>query len=463
MEAAVPQTNFYYENEVKTNALAVKVLWGIFLVGHTVNGLANAVGMAETATMDFIMALIGSFVLFMAGTLVQRFGNNKPYVKYLVCTSALGGCFIVSFFIQRGVFMSPMWFAVLAICALYYDKKLIIIMSVVSFILNFFLITNAVPDFLEHLTVVNLISNPITFILGLYGITFVVQKGKEFIDNIVISQQESYIMRQKMETIIADAKKVASAALNVSEDIHKSSESFSSSIEQIASAANEFAASVQELADKSGDMAATSKQISAQASKGREDVDNALSQIDTIRQVIERVHGSVNQLVDKIKEVGAMISTINNIANQTNMLALNAAIEAARAGRHGQGFAVVADEVRRLSEEVSSTAQDISVIIEDNESEAEETVKEIISGVEQVKTSSVVIKETGLSFWEVIKSVEGVAGSIVDIANMGKELGSGSESLAATTQQQSASVYELVEMAGNLRDTSQELLDRLHE
>ncbi len=121
--------------------------------------------------------------------------------------------------------------------------------------------------------------------------------------------------------------------------------------------------------------------------RAREQFEAVQTGTQSIRDVVARSAASVQQLDQRMVEIGTFTGLITDITNQTNLLALNAAIEAARAGEHGRGFAVVADEVRSLAKRTANAAEHIREMIEGLQGETRKAVAFMESGVEDVDNS----------------------------------------------------------------------------
>ncbi len=112
-----------------------------------------------------------------------------------------------------------------------------------------------------------------------------------------------------------------------------------------------------------------------QAEKGAKIVDEAVSAINEINVLTEKLKANMDVLKEKADGISQVMTVISDIADQTNLLALNAAIEAARAGEAGRGFAVVADEVRKLAEKTMNATKEVGDAINEIQEEVKKRCK----------------------------------------------------------------------------------------
>jgi len=191
-------------------------------------------------------------------------------------------------------------------------------------------------------------------------------------------------------------------------------------------------------------------------------VDGMMAVADTVRESA----ATVEALGKSSDEIGAIISVINDIADQTNLLALNAAIEAARAGEQGRGFAVVADEVRKLAEKTTKATKEIADMIKTIQGDTKGAMSSMHEGTKQVEEGVQLASEAGESLQQIVSSVDRVTDMVRQIATAAEEQSATTEeistnitSIATVTTENADGVKQVSAASDDLAKIAEELKD----
>jgi methyl-accepting chemotaxis protein len=235
-------------------------------------------------------------------------------------------------------------------------------------------------------------------------------------------------MRDHLKDTIDSIQSVA-ANLTTNSDV------VSSTSQQIAQAGSEQRGQASQVSTALEEMIATSRDISEHCREAAEHAVETGIQVAGSSHAVETIALEVRELatdarrnaqdVEKLgersRQIGQVVTLIEEIAGQTNLLALNAAIEAARAGEHGRGFAVVAGEVRRLAERTTTATKEIADAVKSIQGGTNEAVNHIKTISERVEKSVATANEAAQSLSVLGASTEGVRQRIQQIAHASEE------------------------------------------
>ena len=285
-------------------------------------------------------------------------------------------------------------------------------------------------------------------------------------DEVELIAAEVNGLMEKLETLVKRVQEsgiqVTSAATQLSSSSRELEATLSqqvASTNEVVSSAKEISATTQALVGTMADVAVLSQETGVSAGSGQTGLMRMGVTMEKMATASTAIAQKLADINAKVTNITSVVTTINKVADQTNLLSLNAAIEAAKAGEFGQGFAVVAREIRRLADQTAIATLDIEQMVIEMQSSVSSGVMGMEKFALEVRSAVREVNEISGQIARIIEQVQGL-GPRFESVNEGME----SQSVGA--RQITEAMIQLSEATRNTADSQQdavraiELLDQ---
>jgi len=281
-----------------------------------------------------------------------------------------------------------------------------------------------------------------------------------------------------LDAMVSGLKDVASQTRLVAESLNTATAEILASTQQQAASTAEQAAAVQQanatmteisqsgaqISERARQVATAAEATSSASASGLQSVRNTTQIMDSIREQAEAVATNVIALSEKTQAIGEIITTVNDIAEQSHLLALNAAIQAAVAGEQGRSFSVVANEMKNLASQSKQATVQVRGILGDIQKGittsvmlTEEAVKRADSGRQQANVADQTIRKLTESVEESVRAFQQIVGGSSQQQIGFEQVTHAFRNISVATQQTATSTKQSEKAAANLSSLAQEL------
>ncbi|MFA6234215.1 MAG: methyl-accepting chemotaxis protein [Bacteroidota bacterium] len=245
----------------------------------------------------------------------------------------------------------------------------------------------------------------------------------------------------------------------------------SSTMVQIAAGARETASSVNETAttllevkqasqlsnQKAKTISDNTQQTMRVSHDGVDAIEKSIQSMENIREQMRGIAESIIKLSEQGQAIGEIVTSVNDLAEQSNILAVNAAIEAAKAGEYGKGFTVVAKEIRNHAEQSKQATSKVRSILIDTQKATASAVMVAERGTKLAEDGAQLSSQSGKAIQTVMRGINDTAESMLQIAASAKEQVVGLDQVTTAIQHIKSASEQNVESIHQVELTAQNL------
>lgn len=190
------------------------------------------------------------------------------------------------------------------------------------------------------------------------------------------SDEESTAEYQNIENVVVELSDLARVILEAATNLSVNATQTAAAVTETTTIVEEVRQTVEVSSKKAQNVSSDAKTVLRTSELGQKAANDVVVGMQAIKEHMDSLTRTILTLRNQTKQVGEIIATVDDIAQQSNLLAVNAAIEAARAGEQGKGFAVVAQAIKSLAEQSKKATSNVrSILNEIVEATASATMK----------------------------------------------------------------------------------------
>jgi len=215
---------------------------------------------------------------------------------------------------------------------------------------------------------------------------------------------------------------------------------------------------------KASRVAENAQQVVAVTQLGHKVVDDTINGMHEIQNQMVTSARTIERLSEQSQQIGGIIASVTDVADQSNLLSVNAAIEAAKAGEHGKGFAVVAQEIKSLAQQSKQATIEVRNILNEVQKatsatvmSTEQTIKAVENGVKQSVLAGETIKKLADSSVKAVEAATQIVASSQQQTVGMDQIGLAMQNINHASAENASSMVQAEKAAKNLSDLGQKL------